>query len=316
MIVKKRGIPRKLLGLTALNNRLYEDHELKERVKEELGKVKAGYGGEQNFDKHLLEFLPEYPHAILHDICLRQDGIFFQMDSLLITPASILIFEVKNIAGKLLFMENPDRFVRQLSTGETQPMQSPIAQLERKKHFLRKWLINHGVHVPVKVVVVLAYSNEIHPIEKPNNPITFAYQVPNFLHSLSLEMGPLNGEVIKKLSYKMSAQHEEYNPFPMKETWNLPDTAIQRGVQCVSCGYFGMNWRNRKWACPKCSETGADNHIATINDWFYLMDERITNRQFRKFTFIEDPDIAKRLLKKAGLNLKGKRKSSYYTMKE
>ena len=316
MIYKTREIPKKLLGLTALNNRIEPKHKLKEKIKKELSKVKAGYGGEMNFDKHLLEYIPEYPHAILHDISLKQDGIFFQMDSLLITPSSILIFEVKNIAGKLLFMQNPDRFVRQWSTGETQPMQSPVAQLDRKKYFFSKWLTERGIHVPIKSVVVLAYSNEIQPVTIPNIHITFAYQIPYYLNSLTLKDAQINEKTIGNLAFEMKNNHQEYDPFPMIRRWNISQTDIQSGVQCLSCKLFGMRWYLKKWNCPRCGEIGLDNHIAAVNDWFYLIDRKMTNSQFRRFMFIEDQHVAKRLLKKSGLDLRGRRKGCYYIMKE
>ena len=315
MIYKTREMPKKFLGLTALNNRLQPEHKLQGRIQEELSKVKAGYGGEQNFDKHLLEFIPAYPHAILHDVCLKQDGIFFQMDSLLITPAAIFIFEVKNIAGKLLFMEKPDRFVRQFPTGETQPMQSPVAQLERKKHFLKKWLFEKGVRIPIKCVVALAYTNEIQPLIASDIHITFAYQIPNYMYSLSLEEGPLNGETIENLAHQINNNHQEYNPFPMINSWGISRADIQPGVQCLSCNYFGMRWHRKKWNCPSCGQRGVDNHIAAAKDWFYLIDKKMTNRQFRKFVLIEDQQVAKRLLKNSELSLKGKQKGCYYVMK-
>lgn len=316
MIYKTRKMPNKFLGLTAFNNRLKPEHELKGRIQEELAKVKAGYGGEQNFDKHLLEFIPSYPHAILHDVCLKQEGIYFQMDSLLITPTAIFIFEVKNIAGKLLFMENPDRFVRQLPTGETLSMQSPIAQLERKKYFLQKWLIEKGVQAPIKSVVVLAYTNEIQPVTIPDIHITFAYQVPNYLYSLSLAGGPLNAEIIANLARQISSNHQEYDPFPMISKWNISRADIQQGVQCLSCNYLGMRWHRKKWTCPSCGERGSDHHIAAVKDWFYLIDNKMTNCQFRQFALIEDRHAAKRLLKNSELHLKGKQRGSYYIMKE
>ena len=71
-------MPKKLIGLNALIPRLHPSHTDMQRIKEELRIRKAGYGGEQHFDKHLLEFKPHYPHAILHDVCLKQTAFIFK----------------------------------------------------------------------------------------------------------------------------------------------------------------------------------------------------------------------------------------------
>ena len=56
MIYKKRSMPKKLIGLSALMPPLHPSHIDMQRIKEELRIRKAGYNGEGNFDKHLLEF--------------------------------------------------------------------------------------------------------------------------------------------------------------------------------------------------------------------------------------------------------------------
>ncbi len=284
-------------------------------VSDQLNRAKAGYEGEVNFDKHLREFMPKYPHAILHDVYLNYGGVYFQMDSILITPATIIIFEVKNFVGKLIFMGNPDRFVRKLHTGEGKPMESPIAQLDRKEYFLKEWLGKRGIQAYIQGVVVLAVENELQLDSTPKKPIIFAYQVPNYLYSLPLQAGELSAMRIKHIATDMKRRHSDYNPFPMIRTWDISPEDFKRGVQCQSCKLFGMQWKNQRWNCPKCKSFSLDSHIATTKDWFYLIDNKITNRQFRNFALIENQQVAKRLLKRAGLQLHGKRRTSYYVLK-
>lgn len=315
MIVKVRDMSNELIGLSALDNRLKSTSIFKGKIKEELRKVKSGYSGELNFDKHLTEYIPSYSHAILHDVCLKQGGVYFQMDSLLITPFCIFIFEVKNIGGELIFKENPDCFIRELPNGERKAMQSPIAQLERKKFFLRNWLIEKEIHVPIKPIVALAYSNEIELETIPKYPILFTYQIPNYLNTLLLKGEKLTGKEIEALSLQIKTNHHVYNAFPMMDKWGIGLQDIQLGVQCISCDFFGMKVHYQKWCCPRCNETGKDNYLATIKDWFYLVDRRMTNRQFRKFACISGQDVAKRLLKNPIIHLKGKTRGSYYVLK-
>lgn len=316
MIYKIRRKPVKLLGLQAFDNRLPSNHRLKHTIEGEVAKVSAGYMGEQNFDKYLLEFMPAYPHAILHDVSLKYNQVYFQMDSVLITPAAIFIFEVKNITGKLSFQENPDRFTRQLRTGEIQAMQSPIVQLERKQYFLAQWLRKRNMKTPIKCVLVFAFTNELQLASPSKFPIKFAYQIPTYLHALSLDQGPLTDEKIKKLAREMIANHQAYNPFPILQRWDVSVDDIQRGVQCEHCQHFGMRWIRRKWHCPKCRGTSFTSHMQTSKDWFYLVSETLTNQQFRYFSMIEERNIVKRLLKNPNLELKGKGKNSYYILRK
>ncbi|QUW21195.1 NERD domain-containing protein [Sporosarcina sp. Marseille-Q4063] len=315
MIYKKRGKPNDLLGLTALKNRIHSNHKCVREIADKFNRAKAGYEGEINFDKHLKEFMPKYPHAILHDVYLNQGGVYFQMDSILITPATIIIFEVKNIAGKLIFMGNPDRFVRELDNGERKPMESPIAQLDRKEYFLKEWLSKRGIQAPIQGIVVLAFENEIELLSTPKKHITFAFQVPNYLYSLPLDKGELSGTQIKSLATEMKRRHSDYNPFPIIKNWDVSPVDLKQGVQCQSCKFFGMQWSKQKWNCPKCKSHSVDSHIATTKDWFYLVDSKITNGEFRNFALIENQQVAKRLLKRSGLQLHGKLRTSYYVMK-
>ncbi|WP_224654522.1 nuclease-related domain-containing protein, partial [Escherichia coli] len=76
------------------------NHDKKHDVKKNLLLCQASYNGKLEFDEHINEFRSDYPHAILHDLYLQQDGAYFQIDSLVITPSSITIVEVKNHIDK------------------------------------------------------------------------------------------------------------------------------------------------------------------------------------------------------------------------
>ncbi|WP_342513216.1 nuclease-related domain-containing protein [Sporosarcina sp. FSL K6-1522] len=315
MIYKQRSMPKKLIGLAALLQRLDPTQELYRKVEEDFRNLKAGFGGEQNSDKHLLEFKPLYPHAILHDVCLKHDGVYFQMDSILITPAFILIIEVKNIGGKLIFKSNPDRFVRQNDSGGKKAMKSPVAEVERKKFFLQQWLTQTEIHVPVKGVVALAYSNELELEIDPSIPILFTYQLPNYLYSLSVEQNQLNAAEIQKVTRKMIKDHKEYNPFPMMVSMEISRTAILSGVICPACNNRGMQWMKRRWRCRKCDYFGGDCHLRAIADWHYLISDKITNREFRGFVCLKDRNVARRLLAKPDFEMKGNRRNAFYKMR-
>jgi hypothetical protein len=309
-------MPKKLIGLNALIPRLHPSHTEIPRIREEFRVRKAGYGGEKHFDKHLLDFKPQYPHAILHDICLKQNGVYFQMDSILITPAFILIIEVKNIAGKIIVKSNPTQFIQESPTGERKVLKNPIAELDRKQLFLTEWLRQRKIDIPISGLVAFAFTNELILENVPETKIAFTNEVPTYLYSLPVHKEIMSKDAIRKLAFELKNNHQEYDPFPLTKLMNISSTDILPGVICPACNSRGMQWRHRKWACQKCNHRGSDYQGAALADWIYLINNRITNRDFRNFMLLNDRQVTKRFLARSGLSHEGKGKGSFYIMNE
>lgn len=311
MLLKKRSESLSLLGLQSLLSRLPSNHEQFAKIEEDLRKRKAGFGGELNFDKHINEFRPTHPFGLLHDVCLQYNGIYFQMDSVLIQPDKIIIFEIKNLGGKLTVKASPTQFIQEIK-GERKFIQSPITELERKMIFMDRWLKERGLDVPIKGMIGLAYTNELFIEEEINTEVLFTHEIPIRLYNMAATEEILSRNNISKIARDMVESHQEYNPFPLTKTLNVAKEDIIRGVICPACKLNGMRWSRKKWHCHGCSYQAADCHLSLLDDWFYLMDSSITNRQFRAFSGIQNPDVAKRILKKAGLIMKGRRRTAFY----
>ncbi|MFS0575859.1 nuclease-related domain-containing protein [Sporosarcina sp. 179-K 3D1 HS] len=316
MIYKERTMPKKLIGQAALMRRLHPDHAKYQPLRESYRNSKAGFGGEQDFDKHMKEFKPHYPYAILHDICLKQEGIYFQMDSILITPAFIYIFEVKNFGGKILIKSKPTQFIRELPTGERKVMNSPIVELERKQFLLTNWLAERKIQLPVKTLVAFAFTNELMMEEELETKILFTNEVPNHLRTIPVENELINKDEIQRLAISLRNHHQEYDPFPMIETLSLSRDDMLPGVICPSCGFREMKWTQKKWQCPHCNYASTACHLDTLADWNCLVSKRITNSEFRNFACVESSHIAKRLLQGSGLSKKGERRGAHYVLEE
>ena len=312
MLFKKRNEPLSLLGLQALIGRLPSNHNQFAFVEEDLRRRKAGYGGELNFDKHINEFRPTHPFGLLHDICLLYNGIYFQMDSVLILPDQIIIFEIKNLGGKLTVKANPTQFIQEIK-GERKIIQSPITELERKMIFLDRWLKERGIKVPITGMIGLAYTNELVIEEETNVEISFTHEIPIRLYNLLVTDELLSRDKITKIAREIADSHQEYNPFPLTKTLKIAKEDIMTGVICPQCKRIGMLWHLKKWHCPGCSYHAANCHLPLLDDWFYLIDNYITNRQFRSFSGIGHQPVAKRLLKKAGLVMRGNRRTAFYS---
>ncbi|WP_239430917.1 nuclease-related domain-containing protein [Sporosarcina sp. ACRSL] len=309
--MKKRSEPLSLLGLQALTDRLPTNHKQYAIIEEDLRRRKAGFSGELNFDKHINEFRPTYPFALLHDICLLQNGIYFQMDSVLILPDKILIFEIKNLGGKLTVKANPTQFIQEIK-GERKIIQSPITELDRKMIFMDRWLKERGIDIPIQGMIGLAYTNELFIEEETRVEILFTHEIPIRLYNMEITEEKLSRTKINKIARDFVDSHQEYNPFPLTKTLKIEKENIITGVYCPACKRTGMKWNLMKWQCPGCSYSSVDCHLALLDDWFYLMDSSITNRQFRSFSGIQDPDVAKRILKKSGLIMKGAHRTAFY----
>ncbi|WP_252501971.1 nuclease-related domain-containing protein [Sporosarcina sp. Marseille-Q4943] len=315
MIYKKRTMPNELKALLSLDKRLPNNHMKKHEVKKNLLICQAGYNGELEFDAHIAEFQPDYPHAILHDLYLRQDGAYFQIDSLVITPSSITVVEVKNHKDKTVIKANPTQFIRVFQNGDRKPMRNPYIEIDRKIHFLKNWLNIRGIQIPIDGLLIFAHTNELsieHP--SPEMKTIFTYEAPAHFRSLPMNEHILDGHAIHNLATAMLEHHKDYNPFPLADLYAIAPEDITPGVICPSCDRPGMRWGREKWNCPSCGHAGKTEHQQTVQDWFMLIKPQMTNREFRYFTQLNNRNVARSLLAKSGLQLIGERKAAHYVL--
>ncbi len=314
LIYKHRTKPRLLRGLLALEKRLSTTHEKYEIIQNELYKIRAGYGGEQEYDRYMKEVRTDYPHAILHDLSLQHEGVHFQIDSLFITPDSIIISEIKNIADKIIIKANPTQFMKQLPDGTRMLFRSPIAEVERKIQFLEKWLASKNVHVKVKGLIVFAYNNEMHIEEKPSMEVITAYEAPTYFRSLIQEAKLLGSQDIAKIAKALAHGHKEYNPYPVTARFKIDERDIKGGVFCSECEIQTiMRWSDLRWHCQVCGLREIGSHQNAVLDWFMLMSGPLTNRKFCEFTGITNRHTAKRMLARSDIQMLGRGRGSRYT---
>lgn len=312
MIIKYRNRTKEMDGLAALERRLGKGNENRHRIKERIYKVEAGYNGECQYDKYLIEFKPRYPHAILHDVTLNFNSTYFQMDSILITPSFIVISEVKNIAEKIVVKAKPLQFIKEYPSGQRVALRNPITEVERKIHFLENWLEKRDYKVPVRGLIAFAYNNEMQIEETPGMDIMFTYDVPAHLRSIPIQQEILGEQQIRKLADEILNGHREYNPFPLVKRYDINPAEIIPGVICKECGNYKMKWKNRKWRCFSCGYMGAEDYKAAIEDWCYLIKDTMSNQEFRNFVQLECRHAAKYLLGKAPTKLVGHGRNAYY----
>lgn len=316
MIYKTRTKPNELKALQSLDKRLSRHHEKKHIIQKELYAVQAGYAGELELDAYMTDFNPDYPYALLNDLYLQNNRIYFQIDALLITPSTIIVIEVKNYAEKTVITENPMQFIKTYKNGDRKARPNVINEVKRKIHHLQKWLYKKGIHTPIDGLITFAHTNEL-AIENTNLEMKILSndEAPTYLESLPVQPQSLNEKTIKKVARELAKHHKEYNPFPISTRYGIKPSEIQPGVLCPSCKQIGMKWRTEKWNCP-CGYHDKHAHLHTIDEWFMLIQSTITNLEFRHFTKQPNPNVARTLLKKSNLKQHGERRGIHYTQQK
>ena len=144
--------------------------------------------------------------------------------------------------------------------------------------------------------MAFAYNNEMQIEQKPDMDIMFTYDVSAHFRSLTITKEILGSQKIRSLAYQINKCHKDFNQFPMAKRFDIHPAEILTGVMCRECNKFTMKWRERKWRCNACGRVGGDEYKASVEDWFMLIKNTMTNREFRYFTQLECSHVAKHLL--------------------
>lgn len=316
MIIKERTIPEKILILEALLRRLQKTHPKIPQIESELAKSYAGYRGEQSIDYHLT-FLPEKDYLILQDLRLSNGKYFFQMDTLLLSQYYALVIEIKNIAGTLFFDQQFHQLIRTNSDSED-GFADPILQAINHKRQFSQWLEQHKME-PLPVEYIVAVSNPSTIIKtNPGNALVlekvchaafllqkikcFNEQNPK----VKYDMGSL-----KKLAKLLVKKHTPLQSNILQKL-EIEKSDIIIGVRCPECSSIPMKYERRTWVCPRCQHKSKDAHIEAIQDYFLLINIKITAHQFREYLRISSISAASKLLTSMDLPYTGERKGRVY----
>ncbi|MFY4775400.1 nuclease-related domain-containing protein [Metabacillus sp. RGM 3146] len=160
MIEKERKVPRSILKLEALIQRLPQGHPKSLIIMEELAKRKAGFSGEKSLD-YYFSFFEGKEVSIFHDLRLKDESRYFQIDTLFLTRHYALIIEVKNLAGTLYFDPVFNQLIRTIEEKET-AFPDPLIQVNRQEHQLKNWLLKNKLpFIPIESIIVITNSQSI-----------------------------------------------------------------------------------------------------------------------------------------------------------
>jgi hypothetical protein len=312
LIVKNRTIPLKILILEALLRRLPKYHVKRPQIKEELSRRWSGYMGEKSLDFYLRN-LDEKNYLILHDLNLPDGKYNCQIDTLLLIPKFALIIEIKNMTGKLVFDTDNDQFF-QINDGKEIGYSNPIAQGQRHQANLKKLFPTLSVYYLIVFTnphSILSFTGRNTKIkEKVCKSHSFLKKV-EVLENKHQQIVPL--KELRKISrtlIKMNTPPTNY----ILEKYGIKKTELLTGIHCPECFFLLLIRKNRQWFCPSCQTFSRDAHIDTLQDYFLLIDSKITNEKFREFAnWHFSPQTANRLLQLANLKSFGANKGRIYS---
>jgi hypothetical protein len=297
LIIKKQEKPIRIRQLEALLRRLRKNHPVYPKVANSLAKQTAGYQGQRALDFYL-QYLPVENNFILHDLRLY-DGIhYFQIDILIISVNFILIIEVKNIVGTLLFDPEFNQLIR-FHQDKEEAFPDPLIQVERQKKLLEKWLSTHThlKNIPIETLIVISNpSTIIKAMSRKNQIAQKVIHSPKLLNKIDdfIQLHPLEKLPIKegkKLARFFVKKHEVLTA-DFLQTYEIHSSELLPGVLCLTC-LIPMDRSYRTWKCQKCKTENKEAHINALKDYALLVKPVITNREARELFNITSEYVVK-----------------------
>ncbi|MDH5163107.1 nuclease-related domain-containing protein [Heyndrickxia oleronia] len=309
MIVKELTIPYKILMDIALLRRLRPTHPKLAMIEEDLTRRKVGYRGEQNLLYHL-GFLPPQNQKIFFGLRLPFEDKTFQIDTLILTPSFILIIEVKNYSGILLFEKHSDQLIR-IYQNKEEAFPNPIFQVQRHHILFDRFLKHYNIpNVPIEHIVIISHSTT--QIKTSSDNLNIYEKV---LHSEKIiskmaelhqrhKQNKLKNHHLQKVSQILLEQHKPEVPNSNK-IFDIYKDEIIKGVCCPVCRGFKMARKHGKWVCSTCYTSSKEVHKQTILDYLLLIEPSITNKSCQDFLNLSNPILVHRLLSSMKLPSEG-----------
>lgn len=297
--------------LKAILLRLPQHHERWNEIQIQLKRELSGIKG-QNALEFPLQFLPfEHPPNIIHNIRLKDEHQFFEIDTLLISRHFVLVLEVKNWYGTL-YADDERQLIRVGDDGLEEGMPNPFSQVKLQSYRFKKWLANNNLpsHMPMLHLVVIAYSSTIVKSQNHDLPLS-----PYLIHSNQLPLKIdefirdypdqcLNQSMINRMTEVITSAHQVKRTNPI-ERFNLKKADFIQGVFCQKCSMASMLRTYGNWTCLHCGMRSANAHLQALKDYQLIFGNEISKRETSEFLKVESLYTVQRLLKNAGLRAAG-----------
>lgn len=308
-----RRKPEIIKAIPRLLARINPDSPHYQRMKDELYRREAGYAGEVKVDRILESINIPEPVKILADVELSLNvNSYIQIDTLILSPTSIHIMEIKNLAGTLTYIPNPPHFIQKYKDKESVVIDCPLMQLHNNRTGLDMWLEENGFPIRSTGTIVMA-NNKTSILNAPlDMPIMYAKDLPLYFRTKKLEKQILTTNQMYTLIEKLRLEQHRYNPYPLCVKNKIDPIYIKKGVICQRCFINLSRKTERTWFCPSCKQLAEQPYLEGLQDWFMLINPKISNEQCRQFLSLKDKHAANYILNQLPLKREGdSRKTSY-----
>ena len=156
--------------LKKLYNRVNDEGKVE--IESEIKLLEAGVYGENQIIFELKN--SHIPMVVLHDIYLEYEGLFAQIDFLIVTKGYVFVIECKNLVGNIT-VDNTGSFTRIFDYGrfkKKEGIYSPITQNQRHMELIKQKVIAKQTNVLSKKLAEKAFEDNFKSVVVLANPKT------------------------------------------------------------------------------------------------------------------------------------------------
>ncbi|NHM33341.1 nuclease-related domain-containing protein [Neobacillus terrae] len=305
MFIKEVSPPKIIYLLEILLRRLPKSHPKRQIVEDNLSRRRAGYKGEQNLVFYL-EQSPINQFLIFHNLVLTVENQSFQIDFLLLSNNYAIIMEVKNLAGELYFDKDFRQLIRNLN-GKTECFPDPLAQVDRQRELLIKWLANYKLQpIPLEKLVVISNLPTIirasPGYKEVYETVSKADQILHKVKSLEQKQtqSGIDQKGLEKIKRFLLSKQISDVKF-ITNQFDIDESDLISGVLCPNCEFQVMQYKSKSWQCNMCGYKDKKAYIEAIKEYFLLFQQQINNKELREFLGVPSSRTATYILSKMNL---------------
>src|SRR5699024_2121535 len=147
-MAKVRGKWSNTVQLVSLSRSMLKNNSSYERVHSDLRRMRRGMRGEKEV-LFPLRCIKQDSQQLLQKLRMPDQNGAFEIDTLLVTPHYILILEIKNWYGTIIFGEN-GQVIRVGDDGMEEGFPNPLHQVKLQRQRLRQWLHSRSIReIPI-----------------------------------------------------------------------------------------------------------------------------------------------------------------------
>lgn len=293
--------------------RLPEYHAEWGFVKEKLYQLESGFSGEVKVDEVLSEIPFTGEVRMLADISFECFvNRYIQIDTLIVTRKAIFLLEIKNYAaGEVEFDDRSGKTVH-TTDRHVKRYDCVVDQVDRHVQGLKGILRELRVELPVYPMIVMANGGSIVERHPQNVVVKYVKQLPRYMRLVLEQLPEVAGVNVERIYRALVARSYKRPLRPLCQRYKISYHDLRKGVLCRKCGNVVLKERGSTWTCQPCQLRQKDAAIDALKDWFYLVDNRLTNREAREFLGIGNVRIMSYLLKRSALQRHGELRHAYY----